>query len=546
MLVGTSLPEYIFIRICIPLLQYPFPIYVLLILVSILAGLPQPGIPSIVIASVFAAGLVAEILYAVFIFIPYKRRLRELARHPALPSAQSRRDLFRRCMSKVPNPEHYLRTWFLGANLKDIKRENVREFILWAFFDHGSLRENEVGGLGEEMEAEVDDYLAEVEATLGHKLEPGRGPAKCLRLTVDDIETRYRSWIFYFLVACLDHITHVILAFSGFQYYAQPRNTWSEVFPPRFQTLVSRRRSPVDGIGYWYRPHEAGADTLPLLFIHGIGVGLWSYIKFLLEINSKRFGEKKVGIIAVEILPISFRMTGAPLDRKEFLEQITRILDQHDWTRFVLTSHSYGSVLTTHLVKHPKLQSRIVSIVLIDPVSLMLHLPDVAYNFTRRRPKRANEWMLWYFASMDPAVAYTLGRHFFWRQNLVWAEELLWNTSEEVGPTTKYGSIGANGPITRQKRKVTACLAECDIIVDSASVAAYLRDLKNNPSNQIDTPTGSEDMSNQSLDSLPDEASLGSHKVDILWFPKLDHAEVFSTKANRKKVICVIRRYTDE
>ena len=43
----------------------------------------------------------------------------------------------------------------------------------------------------------------------------------------------------------------------------------------------------------------------------------------------------------------------------------------------------YGSVVTTHLLRTPELASQISSIVLVDPVSLLLHQPDVAYNFVR-------------------------------------------------------------------------------------------------------------------------------------------------------------------
>ena len=44
---------------------------------------------------------------------------------------------------------------------------------------------------------------------------------------------------------------------------------------------------------------------------------------------------------------------------------------------------SYGSVLATHLIKTPDLVSRISSIILVDPVSILLNQPDVIYNFVR-------------------------------------------------------------------------------------------------------------------------------------------------------------------
>ena len=49
--------------------------------------------------------------------------------------------------------------------------------------------------------------------------------------------------------------------------------------------------------------------------------------------------------------------------------------------RVTKVSRRYGSVVATHLLKTPNLASMISSVILIDPVSILLHQPDVAYNF---------------------------------------------------------------------------------------------------------------------------------------------------------------------
>lgn len=109
-------------------------------------------------------------------------------------------------------------------------------------------------------------------------------------------------------------------------------------------------------------------------------------------------------------MAVSFRITDAALGRKELCDEILQILQRHGWDRFVLVSHSYGSVISSHLMHDPNISKMVGPIFLIDPVSILLHLPDVAYNFTCRPPQRANERQLWYFASMDQGVAHTLGR----------------------------------------------------------------------------------------------------------------------------------------
>ena len=66
-------------------------------------------------------------------------------------------------------------------------------------------------------------------------------------------------------------------------------------------------------------------------------------MKLLSELNKSAGlggGEEDVGIIAVELMPVSFRITHAALGKEEICEGIRRILAKHGWEEFVLVSHS--------------------------------------------------------------------------------------------------------------------------------------------------------------------------------------------------------------
>ena len=70
------------------------------------------------------------------------------------------------------------------------------------------------------------------------------------------------------------------------------------------------------------------------------------------EINEKdefRVSDGEIGAIAVEIMPISFRITGAALPKEEMCKEINAILEAHGWDKFVLASHSYGSSLVPNI-----------------------------------------------------------------------------------------------------------------------------------------------------------------------------------------------------
>jgi hypothetical protein len=249
------------------------------------------------------------------------------------------------------------------------------------------------------------------------------------------------------------------------------------------------------------------------------------------------------------------------MGKDEMGEEIQAIMEHHDFDKPVLVSHSYGTVITTQLLKSPKLAARIGSLVLIDPISVLLHLPDVAYNFTRRKPKRANEHQLHYFGSMDMGVSHSLSRCFFWSENVLW--------KHEIGD-----------------RATTVSLAEQDLIVNTKAVGAYLATHneemtapEKDPASHATNGSVSEKMISENglasatvhqksnghvkgtVGALPAKtASQGSEKdlnrpqwkdrtwmgkgVDLIWYRSLDHAQVFDKAQTRKPLVEAINEYS--
>ncbi|KAI0107790.1 hypothetical protein GGR51DRAFT_141781 [Nemania sp. FL0031] len=527
-MIGTSLPEYIFIRISICLLQYTTPICLLYLLVLFAIEGKQGA--SYWTSKIVIGYSIIDVLYAIFIYYPYNRRLQQVAEHPPLLPYTERRALFLRCLDNIPDIARYLRTWFLGADESDIRKDNVREFFSWAFFDRHPGNETAA-----ELE-ELDEYLAEVEKRLGYQLQPGRGKAKSLRLTLDDIEVRYRSVVWYLIVGVVDHITHFQLSRQGFRYYAQPKPHSHSVIPLRLQSYFTETRS-VSQLSYWYRPHTA-KDKLPLVFLHGIGVGLWPYTQYLSKINKAFAEDDQIGIIALEYLPVSARLTSAPLSQTIFLAQMALLLEAHGWDHFAVLGHSYGTALATHMLKSPSLGPRIQSVVLVDPVCILLHLPDVAYNFTRRKPRKANEYLLWYFASSDPGVAHCLGRHFFWKDNIAWKEDLMQIVEN---PSTARGFDGTIRSKELGLRRVAVCLAERDLIVDTPTVLRYLL-------NDEDWISAGHVLENSSAVGTRQSVAkrqgdrLDGDSIEVVWFDGLDHAQVFDREETSTRLAALTRR----
>lgn len=283
------------------------------------------------------------------------------------------------------------------------------------------------------------------------------------------------------MVSVVDLLSSARLAYSGFTLY--PTASWFSTLPLRPQSLVLSHGecSPARNLSYWYRSPANATDEkkLPIIFLHGLGIGVYPYVPFLRELSA---ANPDVSILFVEMMPISMRITAAPLTPEEFTTQLSQILVHHGIKNFTLLGHSYGSVLSTHLL-HSRLAPRITNLVLLDPVVFLLHLPSVAYNFTARKPQYANEHQLSYFAARDPGIAHTIARHLFWAQAILWTDD----------PELK-------------KKRWAVVMGGRDLIVDSQAVRSYL-------------------------------VNSGSK---VLWFDEADHGQCFDTRQRRAEIVKLV------
>ena len=141
-------------------------------------------------------------------------------------------------------------------------------------------------------------------------------------------------------VSVVDAIATGWLFYNSFELYRNDYFHSLSVFPFRPLSFLSSQVSSAKTITYWHRRHTS-KSRLPILFIHGIGIGLYPYVNLLSELNTTADPDGDLGIIAIEIMPVSFRLGGVALGKQEMCQEIWTILQTHGWTKFVLVSHSY-------------------------------------------------------------------------------------------------------------------------------------------------------------------------------------------------------------
>lgn len=154
-------------------------------------------------------------------------------------------------------------------------------------------------------------------------------------------------------------------------------------------------------------------------------------------------------------------------------------------------------MITAQLLRCPDLAPRFVATLFVDPIPFLLHLPDVAYNFVYRSPHSANEWLVWYFSSRDPDVSRTLSRHFFWAENVLWKEDL-------------------------RDKVVAVALSGQDQLVNAEMVRKYLTN---------------EDE---------EKEYWRKGRLEVLYYPELDHAMIFNVKRRWRRLIPVLDRFVRE
>ncbi|CEI67841.1 unnamed protein product [Fusarium venenatum] len=365
---GTLSWDYVFIRASIFFLHLIAPLSVTYSLVSMLVRLPFQ------LPRVLQAWLALEALFYLAVYLPLKEYRQKATKHPAPPCRDDRRKLFLKCHKNIPDPAQYLGKWFRNAPACEIKRDNIKDFFRWAFLNTGDRDPSH--------DEELEEYTQEVEKLLNKKLEPGRGNAKCLQLTLEKVEMLHRSLTWYLCVYVVDTLASISLRYHSFNFHCTSLSQFFAVFPLRPFTLFTPYVSPAKHLTYWHRPHTS-KTRLPVLFIHGIGVGLYPYINFLADINgviNENPSDGQVGIIAIEIMSISSRITYQAMLKEQICNEIRRILTAHGWEKCVLVSHS--------------------------------------------RPSQTNEHLLSYFGSKDIGISHTLFRRFFWADNVLWKEDI--------------------------------------------------------------------------------------------------------------------------
>ncbi|GLC60291.1 hypothetical protein PLESTB_001595000 [Pleodorina starrii] len=211
---------------------------------------------------------------------------------------------------------------------------------------------------------------------------------KLLACTADPLVASYRPLVFYLLTEAVAAATHIALKLMGFRATATPNGTATiYTWLPPASDNTSATASPATNKGAGGTAGADGGDDDPLVFLHGIGLGLTPYLRLLGRLVAASGGRRPV--YAVQYKHVSMRLTTTIPAPHEVATDVADFLAARGVTRMSLLAHSYGTLVASALTKLAAASSAapaISRLTLVDPVCFAMFLPHLVRNAIYQQP----------------------------------------------------------------------------------------------------------------------------------------------------------------
>mmetsp|Transcript_107938 Transcript_107938/g.196492 ORF Transcript_107938/g.196492 Transcript_107938/m.196492 type:complete len:490 (-) Transcript_107938:96-1565(-) len=296
--------------------------------------------------------------------------------------------------------EKFLSGWFLGAEMKRISYDKLLAWCSWM------LCGKDPSVLKPDCRKTLTRIVDQMCSRLGLNLAASDDPdVEFISLFGEPLLFLQRSFLMYAISSAL------------------PRLVASLVF----QTVLGLKREHCEetGMYYWWRApcpeHVDFVDAPPdLLFFHGL-CGLTGYIPLITGILLKSPSQ---GAVLFEIEDVSQSLNFSRRLSMDAVQKTARCATNRlqearggPQRSCIVVGHSLGSCAVAQLAEQPP--APLAGVVLIDPVAILLMLPDVAHGFLHRMPQTVFDWFCFLWCASEPGIANFFRRRFFWYNSCV-------------------------------------------------------------------------------------------------------------------------------
>jgi pimeloyl-ACP methyl ester carboxylesterase len=322
--------------------------------------------------------------------------------------------------------------------------------VSWCFYhqDYKTLAKssstaNEIESLVNMTIATDANYFGPLDRS---QMKPNNMRCDHIRISLDEFQSQVRPLIYYLAIYSTDFMTSFILGtLMGFTWVGSTNGNSSN--------------------SYYYRPaikeSEDGTEQDAIVFVHGLGIGIFPYLPFLLTLIHAN-PHRPIVLLEQRHIATQLHHTHIPT-RVETLQ----VIDDIFHTRLRTTSgslrrahwigHSFGTFVVGWIAK--RRADYISGMSFVDPVSFNMLEPDLPFNFLYRTPSTGFDLLVWYAAAQEINTSRAIRRHFTWYENILYPEQLPRKVSER-GET-----VGVNAHVY---------LSGNDTIINAASVKEYL------------------------------------------------------------------------
>lgn len=243
-------------------------------------------------------------------------------------------------------------------------------------------------------------------------LPTGRNPGvQCIRTFSDPLPVLHRPLIVYLgssLLAPL--ISRQVMQILGFH------------------------RERVGGLAYWKRdprrdvhPEADLTGQAPMVFVHGLGVGLMPYYLLIYRLSRRHSGD----LYVPEFPFLAMAPWESVPSAREVVAQLQDMLAANGHTAAHFAGHSFGSVIIGWVMKMSA--SSVIQTTLMEPAQFLMMKSECLAKVLYGPPKTCYEMLIRYFGFRELFTVNLLCRNLFWEQSTMWPEDITMPALIELG-----------------------------------------------------------------------------------------------------------------
>jgi pimeloyl-ACP methyl ester carboxylesterase len=346
------------------------------------------------------------------VFYIYNTMLARSANAPVQPESLSRdlMELWENCLTYSPDgPQAWLEGWFYDAPLDTLSKQDLLEFLAWG--SCSTTWDLLTDTSKDEIRNVYDVFERHLKRRFPEAAE-GQEPAPFMRFSIEPFEYKHKPTSYYWVCSFL-------LGLAG----------KAALYSEGFQRHRSR------ALDYWIRipDSEDARRRTPIIFVHGIGVGLVMYLNLIRALVTN-----DCPVVCIELPFISSKLGACEVPSiGEQVASVESLCKRWGFEKAMFVGHSYGSVMLSWMTQH--LPSRVAGLAFIDPVVLMLNLKDVLYNFLYKDEGGDG---IADIIGTELGVNIALRRNFWWYRNILWACDLQRHALPTVVCLSEQDEIG--------------------------------------------------------------------------------------------------------